>query len=360
MSRRQCLKRGARILAGAALVATQGPALTGCASLVGASDPGSEQARALLASPSPPTAAHLPRQVHLSRTPFFAQTELQCGPAVLATLLQAANRPVQAEALVPQLFVPERRGSLQVEMLAAARAHDAIATRLPPQLVAVLGELVAGHPVGVMQNLGLAIAPLWHFAVLIGYDLDRREAILRSGTTRELRMDLLTFERTWARADRWAFVVLPPDRLPVTAEAPAVREGRLGFERVAPPERAAAAWQAAAERWPADLVMGMGLGNALVRAGRAAEAATAFERTAHTTDGAAAWNNLASVRLQLGQLPAARDAARRAVLRAAAAEPRLLDAAQATQAEVEAAFQAAAQPACGTITGIARRNTTCP
>ena len=318
---------GSLALAGALLAPL---ALAGCASL---GDEGSSQARALLAAPP----ADLPRTVHLADTPFFPQTELQCGPATLATLLQAIGLPVTPAELGPQLFVPERGGSLQIEMLAAPRRHDAIATRLPQQLESVLRELAAGHPVGVMQNLALDWAPMWHFAVLIGFDLDRGQAILRSGTTREQHLDLLTFERTWARARRWAFTVLPPGQWPATAELPAVREAGLGFERVAPPARAVTAWQAANRRWPQDLVIGMGLGNSLLQAGRADDAAQAFSQLAEHTDAAAAWNNLANVRLQQGRLTEARDAARRAVQRAAAAEPGLLDATQATLTEVDAA-----------------------
>lgn len=309
-------------------------ALTGCASWGVWADEGSAQTRALLAAPP----AGLPRAVHLADTPFFPQTELQCGPATLATLLQAIGRPVSPADLTPQLFVPERGGSLQIEMLAAPRRHDALATRLPERLEAVLRELAAGHPVGVMQNLALDWIPMWHFAVLIGYDLDRGEAILRSGTTREQRLDLLTFERTWARARRWAFAVLPPDQLPSSAELAAVREARLGFERVAPPARAVTAWQAAARRWPDDVVIGMGLGNSLLQAGHPDEAAQAFTQLAEQTDAAAAWNNLANVRLRQGRRSEAREAARRAVLRATAAEPDLIEATRATLAEVEVAF----------------------
>lgn len=324
-------RRLGRLALGAGLGAGLSVALGGCATW---SDAGSAQSRELLARPP----AGLPRTVHLADTPFFPQTELQCGPATLATLLQAIGRPVSPAELTPQLFVPERGGSLQIEMLAAPRRHDALATRLPERLDAVLRELAAGHPVGVMQNLALDWVPMWHFAVVIGFDLDRGEAILRSGTTREQRLDLLTFERTWARARRWAFVVLPPEELPATAELPAVREARLGFERVAPPARAVTAWQAAARRWEGDLVIGMGLGNSLLQAGRPDDAAQAFAQVAAQTDAAAAWNNLANVRLRQRRLPEARDAARRAVLRAATAEPELIAATQATLAEVEAAF----------------------
>lgn len=314
--------------------------LSGCASWL---DAGTAQTQQLLGAPP----AQLPRRLLLADTPFFPQTELQCGPATLATLLGAAGRPVTPEALSGEVFLPGRGGSLQIEMLAAARRHDAVSTVLPPRLDALLQEVAAGHPVGVMLNLGLSLVPLWHFAVVVGHDLDREELVLRSGQTREQHLPLRTFERTWARAGHWAFVALPPEALPATASLAAVREGRIGFERAAPPARAVAAWQAAATRWPEDVVIGMGLGNSQVAAGDPVAARRSFARLAEATDSAAAWNNLASLHLQAGDMAGARRAARQAVLRAAAAEPAMLATAQATQAEVEAASTAATTPSAG-------------
>ncbi|MFT3858674.1 MAG: hypothetical protein QM742_14630 [Aquabacterium sp.] len=88
--------------------------LPGCASLLQA-----PQTEALVAN----RPADLPLRVALSATPFFPQTALQCGPAALATVMGASGLDVSPEALIPQVFVPGRGGSLQIEMLAAARRH---------------------------------------------------------------------------------------------------------------------------------------------------------------------------------------------------------------------------------------------
>ncbi len=316
-----------------AVLALTGTGLTGCATWL---DAGTAQTQQLLSAPP----AGLPRQALLDATPFHPQTELQCGPATLSTLLGAAERDVSPEVLAKEVFVPGRGGSLQIEMLAAARRHDAIGTVLPQRLDALLQEVAAGHPVGVMLNLSLPLVPLWHFAVLVGFDIDREEVVLRSGQTRELRMGLRTFERTWARSQHWGFVVLPPEALPATASVAAVREGRLGFERVAPIDRAVVAWQAAAQRWPSDVVIGMGLGNAQAAAGQTAAALRTFSQLAEHTDSAAAWNNLASLRLQLGQVQEALTAAQQAVRRASTVETAMQATAQATLAEIEAAASA--------------------
>jgi hypothetical protein len=276
-----------------------------------------------------------PRRVELDATPFFAQTAYHCGPAALATVLVAAGFDTDPERLAPQLFVPAREGSLQIEMLAAARRAGALAVLLPPQLDALLREVAAGTPVVLLQNLGLAIAPRWHYAVLIGYDLERGDALLRSGTTRRDVLPLSTLEHTWARGDHWAFAALPPGRLPVTAREADAVQALVGFERVAPADASVRAYEAALARWPDNLTLGMGHGNALHATGRRADAAAAFERVATRHDSAAAWSNLARVRLELGQRDGARDAAARAVARAQSAEPQWLDAARATLAEVQ-------------------------
>ncbi|HEY1151228.1 MAG TPA: PA2778 family cysteine peptidase, partial [Pseudoduganella sp.] len=161
------------------------------------------QTRALLAAPHSG-----PRLQELGATPFYAQERYQCGPAALAMALGAAGIDASPDALVPEVYLPGREGSLQLEMIAAARQHGALAAPIEPRLDALLAELDAGHPVLVLQNLSLPIMPKWHYAVVIGYDLDSGEVILRSGTTRRMTMPLSTFEHTWKRSGFWGIVAL--------------------------------------------------------------------------------------------------------------------------------------------------------
>lgn len=257
--------------------------------------------------------ADLPRAAELDRTPFFPQTEYHCGPAALATALGAAGFAADPAQLAEQVFLPARTGSLQIEMMAGARRQGAVATRVPPRLEAVLRELHAGHPVVVLLNLGLSWAPTWHYAVLVGYDVDAGEVLLRSGTTRRQAMAMRTFEHTWARSGHWAFVALPPGQWPATADEKAAIEASVGFERSAPPAQAVRVYRSALSRWPASLSLQMGLGNSLHAADDKAAAAEAFRAAALQHRSAPAWINLASVLIELGQFDAARQAAREAV-----------------------------------------------
>lgn len=267
------------------------------------------QSRLLLAEPP----ADLPRRVELADTPFFAQQDYHCGPATLATVLSAAGRPTDPDQLVGQVFVPGRRGSLQLEMLAGARRGGAVATVIPGNLTALLRESAAGHPVVILQNLGLSWAPSWHYAVVIGYDLDAGQLLLRSGPIERQTLALRTFEHTWARGGHWAFVALPPGRLPASADEREATNALVAFERNAEPRAAVQGYAAGVARWPHSLTLAMGLGNAHYAAGDRAAAERIFRDAARRHEAAAAYNNLAVVLLERGEYAAARTAALRAL-----------------------------------------------
>jgi hypothetical protein len=54
-------------------------------------------------------------------------------------------------------------------MIGAARRHGRLAYLITgPD--SMFEEVAAGHPVIVLQNLGLSWYPVWHYAVVVGYD----------------------------------------------------------------------------------------------------------------------------------------------------------------------------------------------
>jgi tetratricopeptide (TPR) repeat protein len=255
----------------------------------------------------------LQHAAELAATPFFPQTDYQCGPAALATALGAIGIEAKPAELARQVFLPARAGTLQTEMLAGARRHGAVATLIPGTLDAVLREVAAGHVVVVLQNLGLSFVPLWHYAVVVGYDIGRGELLLRSGQVQREAMAMRTFEHTWARSGFWAFVASPPGEWPTTAQVDAVVEATIGFERSATPAQAMRVYGSALQRWPQSLPLAMGQANAAHAAGDKARAAELFKAAALRYRSAAAWINLSTVLLELDDSKAALDAARQAV-----------------------------------------------
>jgi tetratricopeptide (TPR) repeat protein len=256
----------------------------------------------------PSLPAEAPRVVELTDTPFHPQSAFQCGPAALATALGASGVQVTPEEMQPLVYLPARRGSLQVEMQAVPRKYGRLAYALTPDFNSILAELVAQRPVLVLHNYGLPFFPRWHYAVVVGYDAQKDQVVMRSGTTARQRMGARTFMRAWDNGDRWALVLLRPGELPASAEAARYLEAAAAFERTATPEDARAAFEAASVRWPDRPVAWIGLGTAEYRR-KAFQSAVRDYATAVRLDAShpGARNNLAMAYLELGCVAQARD-----------------------------------------------------
>lgn len=257
--------------------------------------------------------ANLPAVVQINDVPFFPQEQYHCGPAALAMVAQTAGVPVLPDDLIDQVYLPGRQGSLQVEMLAASRRQGLLAYPLAPQLEDLLREVAGGNPVLVLQNLAFSFSPLWHYAVVIGFDRERNTILLHSGVTERLEMSLFTFERIWARGDYWSMVALQPSRLPVTAEPEAYTVAAAALERVKP-AAAQTAYATALTAWPGQRAAMLGAGNTAYAQGQLERAAAAYQAAARQhADFADAWNNLAQVRFEQGRFKEAAAAIDQAV-----------------------------------------------
>lgn len=244
----------------------------------------------------------------------FPQQDDQCGPASLATVLAFNGVHTSPQQLKPHLYIPAKGGTLTVELVARARQYGLIAYALAPQLEDILLELDAGHPVLVMQNLGLRSLPKWHFAVAIGYDLEQQQILLRSGPDIRYPTDLTLFKQTWDNAGNWAQVILPPDKLPATATLPRYMTAANTLEQLDLLDSAFMAYQQASERWPESAAPQLGLGNISYSQRRYTDAVSYFQRYIETSaDPAPGWNNLAYALQAAGCKTAAIEAIRCAV-----------------------------------------------
>ena len=252
-------------------------------------------------------------RARVAGVPFFAQRDYECGPAALAMAMSHAGVPVTPETLVPEVWLPARRGALQAEMLAAPRRRGLLATRLRGGLDGPLEAVAGGVAAVVFQNLGLSIAPVWHYAVLIGYDLAAGTVELHSGVDEAVLQSMHAFERTWVRGGSWAMAVTAPQRLPAGADEAALLRAAAALERVAP-AAAAQTWEALFGRLPDNRIVLLGRGNAAWALGEHARARAAWQLAVERhPDFADAWNNLAHALAEAGDMAAAREAAKRAL-----------------------------------------------
>jgi len=233
--------------------------------------------------------------IELSETVFFPQQRYQCGPASLAMLLTAAGISVTPEELVAKIYLPARKGSLQLELIAATRGYGRIPYVINGNIPALSGELRAGRPVLVLQNLGLSFLPIYHYALVIGL-LPPDKVILRSGVDRRLLMDLNRFLETWEAAGAWAMIALRPGKLPDTLELTDYLISVNSFEQQGNVSGAETAYRAALTISPENEIALFALANNYLLQGENEPAESLFRRLFQINpDHIAAANNLADL-----------------------------------------------------------------
>jgi len=264
----------------------------------------SPQTRLLLDNPP-----DIPPQVELTDVPFFPQQQYHCGPSSLASIINYRGTPVEPDQIAQMIYVPGLKGSLQIEVEAATRQFGMLPVQLDGKLESLLREIAAGNPIFVLQNLGLDAVPVWHYEVVVGYDLSERVVVLRSGVNARVLRSFALFEKTWQRAGHWALAVVSVDSIPVTVGADAYLEAVVGMEQVGRIESANHAYSTALRRWPDNLLAHTGLGNSYYAMGEFVAAETAY-RSALKIDPqkAEVWNNLAYTLAQLGRHESSMDA----------------------------------------------------
>jgi len=109
-----------------------------CSHPRGPQDPGGSDAR--------------PEHKTLNDIPFHAQEAYQCGPAALSIMLNTRGIQATPDELVDRVYLPARGGTLQVEMVSAARERGLLVYPLEGALDALMEEIEAGNPVLVMQR----------------------------------------------------------------------------------------------------------------------------------------------------------------------------------------------------------------
>ncbi len=239
--------------------------------------------------------ANLPPQSVIDSVPFVAQTEKFCGPAALAMVLEYYGQEADLDELGSAVFVPAKGGALQAEMAALMRRKGLVAYQLNNQLESLLGQLAEGYPVIILQNLGLKKIPFWHYAVAIGYDLQRAEIILHTGQRKSHRLSLKTFAYTWARSNNWALIPRPVGSFPWQADVKQAFLASTAF--VNTPGQAMSAiphYSAALKQWPGDEAFSIALSNEFYAKGQYSDAVDVLmEAASKPIKSALVFNNLA-------------------------------------------------------------------
>lgn len=221
---------------------------TGCATTA-------PQTRQVLKSPPPIAAESQIQNVH-----YVYQSEGDCGPAALSSVMSWAGLPVTLADLQSEVYTPSKKGSLPMDLVSASRRRGFMAVPIEG-MSALLTEVAAGHPVIAFQNLGFKWLPRWHYHVVNGYDLKGQQIRLLAEKANDQSTPMTYFERHWSLAGYWGLVVLPAGQLSVTADEIVHARAAAGLEQIGKLNEARLAYQAILGRWPKSLAALIGLGN---------------------------------------------------------------------------------------------------
>lgn len=159
-------------------------------------------------------------------------------------------------------LIPLKGGTLQIELVTAARADGLIAYPIEPTFDALIRELSEHHPVIVLVNRAYSWYPLWHYAPITGYDVKAQTILMHFGDKPNEAVPIGTFAALWQRSGNWGVVLLPPQELPASATAEKFLSIAYDFEKIGMTKEAIIAYETALKRWPDYIPLLFALGNA--------------------------------------------------------------------------------------------------
>lgn len=242
-----------------------------------------------------------PPRVKVAGVPFYPQEGFKCGPSAMAMALGWSGIDIKPTALERHFFtIKDPRRALSD----AAYRYGRLAYPISGTS-ALMTELAAGHPVVVVQNLGVEREPLWNCTVAVGYDRLKGQVLMHGGNQAGKQVSLRLFERLWADSSNWGLVVLRPGELPASARQPDYVKAAYGLEKAGRYWEAVLAYDAALSHWPNDPDTLMGLGASLYSLGDPRGAADAYRAAAKVAgDPTPAEAALAQIDRELQPVPA--------------------------------------------------------
>lgn len=214
--------------------------------------------------------------------PFIPPRQDLCGSTSIQMVAQywQANSNYSPKLSLQELdqrtLLPLKGGTLQLELVSAARANGLIAYPLEPNFDALLSEIIAHHPVIVLINRSYSWYPLWHYIPVNGYDTTRKEFLTHFSDQPNEPIGIKTFAELWKRSEYWGIVLLPPGEIPASATSKKFLRSVYELEKIGMVDEAIRSYQSALIRWPEDSDIHFILGNSYYRMDRLREAEESY------------------------------------------------------------------------------------
>lgn len=259
-------------------------------------------------TPKEPTLSNKYKTSSQIAVPFVAPRSDYCA----ATSIEMLSAYWQSStAYVPRLsqqeldgrtLIPAKGGTLQVELAATARENGLLVYPLTPTIDALISELEKQHPVIVLVNRGYAWYPLWHYAPVTGYNIEKRTIVTHFSEQPNEAIPLSTFTALWERSENWGVVLMPPDQLPASASPKTFLQAAYTLEKTGLRDEAIIAYKSALLRRPKDINILFALANGYYHSHQIKNAEKTYRKLLSLKPGhPLAVNNLADLLCRTGR-----------------------------------------------------------
>ena len=151
--------------------------------------------------------AGYPASFYIQGVPFFPQEEFQCGPSVLASMLNFRGNRIVPEEIARAIYLTDIQGTLKMDMVSYLRRYEGkggIAVfETQGDIEGIKQDIAGGYPVIVFVDLGVWGIRKGHYMLIVGYDDERGGIIAYSGRERDKFISYHRFLKMWKRGGYW-------------------------------------------------------------------------------------------------------------------------------------------------------------
>jgi len=153
-----------------------------------------------------PAETSFPSRHLIEEIPFIVQKKDQCGPASLAMVFGYYRVRISPDDLAEELRIEKMSGSLNLDLLIAARRHG-FSARTPPGTIQTLKDYISRDIPVIALVAPDPAEDFFHFLVVYGFDDQTGQFIVHSGRKRALKIGYDEFRRIWEPSRNWMLVV---------------------------------------------------------------------------------------------------------------------------------------------------------
>jgi len=250
--------------------------------------------------------------------PYVPQQKYYCGPSSVLMILKywqkkgyIKNTPTFDE-IVKKVYIPQKKGSIKIELKSIIRDKNLLYFEKNQNLLYILKAIDNGFPVLVLLNLAFEKYPIWHYAVVFGYDIKKRKIYLRSRKQIET-LSFYSFENLHKKANNWFLIITPSQKIPNFITKKEFINTLIELEKAKKYDLILKAAKNGLNRWRNDFEILTALGNSYYLLNRYKEAKKIYKKILTIKKDPLILNNLALTYMHLNECEKAKKSIKKAI-----------------------------------------------